>query len=62
VADRVVAGRTVTVAITWWAPDNTEYMVVKDDALILIRSPSPEDTSGTIVVPRLVATVVAALP
>jgi hypothetical protein len=62
VGDKVVAGRTVTVAITWWAPNDTEYMVVTDDALILIRSPSPEDTTGTIVVPSLVATVVAALP
>jgi hypothetical protein len=62
VGDVRVAGRTVTVAMHWWAPNSTEFMVVDGDALIMIVAASPEDTTGKVAVPDLVATVVKALP
>ena len=62
IGDEQVAGRTVTVAVTWWAPSTTEYMVATDEALIMIRAPSPENTTGEISVPDLVVTIVEALP
>ena len=62
VRDEQVAGRTVTVATHWWAPNSTEFMVVKDDALIMIVAGAPEDTTGKVSVPDAVATVVKALP
>ena len=62
VGDLQVAGRTVTVAMHWWAPNSTEFMVVKDDALIMIVAGAPEDTTGKVSVPDAVATVVMALP
>ena len=37
-------------------------MVVTDDALIMIVAGSPEDTTGRVPVPDVVATVVKALP
>ena len=62
VRDERVAGRTVTVATHWWAPNSTEFMVVSGDALMLITAASPEDTTGKVAVPDLVATVLKALP
>ena len=62
VRDVRVADRTVTVAMHWWAPNSTEFMVVEDDALIMIVAGAPEDTTGKVSVPDAVATVVKALP
>jgi hypothetical protein len=62
VGDVQVAGRTVTVAMHWWAPNSTEYLVVRDDALIMIVAAAPEDTTGKLAVPDAVATLVKALP
>jgi hypothetical protein len=62
VGDVRVADRTVTVAMHSWAPNGTEFMVVKDDALIMIVAGTPEDTTGKVSVPDGMATIVKALP
>jgi hypothetical protein len=62
VEDLSAAGRTVTVAIQGWGPNRTEFMVVNGDALIMILTPTPDNQTGTPVLPDEVRIVVEALP
>lgn len=61
VEDVPVGDDVVTIVVFSWAPDQTEYLVTRDDAIILIRT--IVDLEATeITVPDAVAEVVAALP
>lgn len=62
VAEKKVGSRTVTVAVRSWFPNDTQFLVVDDDALIVILQGTPENPTGSTDVPPAVATVVGALP
>ena len=62
IADFDVGDAAVTVAIRSWFPNDTHFMVVRDDALIVIRYPTPEHDGREPTLPPEVATIVAALP
>ncbi|MBA2299552.1 MAG: hypothetical protein H0W22_02145 [Chloroflexi bacterium] len=45
-----------------WFPNDTHFLVVSDDALIVIRRPTDLHDGSEPVLPDEVATIVAALP
>jgi hypothetical protein len=62
VAEKKVGRRTVTVAVRSWFPNDTQFLVVEDDALIVILQGTPENDTGSTEVPPAVRAVVDALP
>ncbi len=62
IAERPVGDDTVTVAIRSWFPNDTHFLVVREDALIVIRYPTPMHDGAEPELPPEVATIVAALP
>jgi hypothetical protein len=64
VEDVPVGDDVVTIVVFSWAPDQTEYLVTRDDAIILIRARTDTGIGEAteITVPDAIAEVVAALP
>jgi hypothetical protein len=62
VAEKRVGDDRITVAVRSWFPNDTEFLVVRDDALIVIRFPTPEHDGAEPTLPEGVARIVAALP
>lgn len=62
VKDFRVAGSTVTVAVRSWFPNDTQFLVARDDALIVIQYPTDVHDSWDVTLPDGVADIVEALP
>ena len=62
VKDFDVAGRVVTVAVRSWFPNDTQFLVMRRDALIVIQYPTEIHDSWQVELPDGVAEIVAALP
>jgi hypothetical protein len=62
VKDFRVAGRVVTVAIRSWFPNDTQFLVARPDALIVIQFPTDMHDGRDVTLPDGVAEIVAALP
>jgi hypothetical protein len=62
VKDFRVAGRVVTVAVRSWFPNDTQFLVARDDALIVIQYPTEIHDGWDVTLPDGVAEIVAALP
>jgi hypothetical protein len=62
IAERRIGDDSVTVAIRSWFPNDTQFLVVRDDALIVIQYPTPERDGAEPRLPADVARIVAALP
>ena len=62
IAEKRVGDDRITVAIRSWFPNDTEFLVARDDALIVIKFRTPEHDGAEPTLPDGVATIVAALP
>jgi hypothetical protein len=62
IKDFPVAGRVVTVGIRSWFSNDTHFLVVRGEALIVIRYPTDMHDGGDVTLPDDVAEIVAALP
>ena len=62
VKDFRVAGRVVTVAVRSWFPKDTQFLVARRDALIVIRFPTDMHDGRDVTLPDGVADIVASLP
>jgi hypothetical protein len=62
IAEKTVGDTKVTVAIRSWFPNDTHFLVARDDALIVISYPTDVHDGSEPVLPDAVATIVAALP
>ena len=62
VAEKRVGDDRITVAIRSWFPNDTEFLVARDDALIVIKHRTPEHDGAEPTLPDDVARIVAALP